>query len=103
MKRYDELTDEQQELARSKALDSLLEAVLEGLRFSDELNKDDLQARIDAACKKADEMQTPWFAGEFIVADEYVADRLRSMAECDAEDVLYAERGDSPLVWGVVV
>jgi hypothetical protein len=94
VKTYDELTEAQQELARSKALDSLLEAVLEGLRFSDELNGDDLQARIDAAGQKADDMRTPWFAAEYIMDDESAAEELRGMAECDAEDALYSERGE---------
>lgn len=93
MKTYSQLTEAQQEKAQESALNALLNAILEGaVRFNDELNGDKLQARIDAACEQAEKMQTPWFAGEYIV--EAVGDELRGMARVDAEDAIYPERGE---------
>lgn len=95
MKKFDELTEEQQKAAEEKALESLLTAVVEsGLRFSDQLNGDDLQARIDAAMQRADDRQTPWFAASYIMDDATVAEALRGMARCDAEDAIYTEPGE---------
>lgn len=85
---YDQLDEHQQENARASALESLLGAILEGgLRFDDELNHDDLQARIDAACQKANDMQTPWFSPSYIM--DVAGDEITGMAECDAQDALY--------------
>jgi hypothetical protein len=105
MKRYDELTASEQAKAVDKALTRIMEGILEGsLRFSDEKNKDTLQASIDRACEKAEAMHTPWFASEYIMDEPYkgdylngrhtVGDTLRGMAQCDAEDSLYAEPGE---------
>ncbi len=101
MKTYEQLTEEQQEKAREKALGDLITAVLEGLRFNDELNKETFQTSIDAAGEKADEMQTPWFTAEYIMEATYTSEymegeqstgeHLRSMAQCDAEDAMYPE------------
>ncbi len=88
MRTYDQLDPDEQNRAEEKALADLLQHVTEGaIRFSDKLNKDDLQARIDAAWEKAEAMQTPWFAHEYIM--DTCADDLRSMADCDAQDALY--------------
>lgn len=65
------------------------------IRFNDELNGDDLQARIDAAAEKAEELQTPWFAGEIMLEDEAVKTSLEGMARCDAEDAFYAEPSET--------
>lgn len=101
MKTFDELTEQEQERARNKALENLLGNLVEGVRFSDELNHDTLQAAIDAACKKSQDMRTPWFASEYIMEATYtseyaegpqsVGDTLRGMAECTAEDALFPE------------
>jgi hypothetical protein len=62
MKTFEQLTSEQKDRAIEKELSDLLEIIVEGsLRFNDALNHDDLQARINAAWEKANEMQTPWF------------------------------------------
>ena len=90
MKTYNELTEAQQAAAVSYVLGRLLEAILNGgIRFNDELNQDDLQARIDVANAKADAMQTLWFAHEYIL--DTCRDDLTSMAQCTAEEALYAE------------
>lgn len=69
-----------------------------GVRFNDALNGDDLQARIDAAALKADEMQTPWFVADYMHDDETVRESIEGMARCDAEDALYAEPNDPRVV-----
>lgn len=93
MKRFEELTETQQQKAEEKALVSLLEAILEGgIRFNDALNGDNLQARIDAACEKAEKMHTPWLAHEYIL--DTCRPELEGMARCDAEDAIYPERGE---------
>lgn len=99
VKTFDQLSPEQQDKARDEALDDLLEAIVEGaIRFNDELNGDTLQASIDAAMEQAEELRTPWFAGEIIM--DAVGDVLRGMAECDAEDALYPE-GHERIIEGV--
>ena len=93
MKTFDELTGTQQSEAVSNATNELLKAILEGvIRFNDELNHDDLQARIDAAIQKAEEMRTPWFAGEYIL--DTCRDDIEGMATCDAQDALYRGVGE---------
>lgn len=91
MKTYDQLTEAQQQAAVNKCLDDLLELVICGaLRFNGRLNGDDLQARINAAGEKANDMQTPWFAGEYIL--DVCREELEAMARTDAMEALYAER-----------
>lgn len=91
MKKYDELTAEQQEKSVNVCLDRLLTSIVQGcVRFNDELNQDDLQQRIDAAIEESNKNQTPWFASEFIM--ETCGDDLRGMAQCSAEDSLYSEK-----------
>lgn len=98
MKRYAELTLQQQVDAETKCLNRLLEMILEGsMRFNDKLNKERLQHRIDKAIAKADKMQTPWFAHEYLMDDVYIAERLKGMAVCDAEDAMYSEQGENVL------
>jgi lysozyme family protein len=93
MKTYNDLTTQQQQSAVNYELGRLVEAIMEGaIRFNDKLNGDDLQARIDKACQKADAMQTPWFAHEYILAT--CRDDLTGMAECSAEDAMYSEPGE---------
>lgn len=90
MKSFGQLTEKQQGKALEVALNELLDAVCAGaIRFDDGLNSDDLQARIDAAIAKAEEMQTPWFAGEYVM--DTCREDLESMARADAEDALYPE------------
>lgn len=92
MKKFHELTEKQKQKAIEKELQSLLEAILDGMRFNDELNGDDLQKRIDLAVEKADQMRTPWFAHEYIM--DTCGDDLKGMAEAAAEEALYAEANE---------
>lgn len=89
MKTWVELTPQQQKKGLDKALNSLLESILNGVRFDDEKNGDDLQARIDRAADKAEAMQTPWFTGEYVL--DVCEDDLRGIAQATAEDSLYSE------------
>ena len=92
MKHYKELTSTQQQRAVSTAKDDVLLDILEGnMYFYDELNNDDVQARIDAAVEKADKMQTPWFVSEYILNDEVVEGVLRGIAQQYAENAIYLE------------
>ncbi len=96
MKTFDDLGDELQAKAVEHATSKLLEAICEGaVRFNDKLNHDDLQERIDAAFAKADKMQTPWFAHEYIM--DTCSDEIAGMARCDAEDALYLEPGENAI------
>ena len=65
------------------------------LTEDDKKNKNDLQARIDKALAEADRMQTPWFAGEYIMDDEFVKQELLSMARADAEDAWYPDKTEA--------
>ena|SRR3990167_5559976 len=100
MKTYSELSEAQKDRALEKALMDILRGVSEGvIHFNDELNKDSLQERIDAAWKKAEAMKTPWFAHEYIM--DTCRDDLTSMAQAQAEDSLYAEPSEY-VVHGIV-
>lgn len=110
MKTFEQLTYTEKESARARATDSLLGAIIEGrVRFNDRENKDGFQAAIDAAIEDAEKMQTPWFAGEYIMGARFkpcrghiretdglwpVREWLQSMAWNDAEDALYPEPGE---------
>ena len=90
MKTYDQLTQPEKDAAEDKAFENILEAIIEGgIRFADEKNQDSLQARIDAAIEEANNLQTPWFAGECVM--DACGDELRGMAASDAENALYSE------------
>jgi hypothetical protein len=92
MKTFNELNKTQQTKAIQLAVNSLLEGIIEGaLRFNDELNQNNLQARIDKALAKAERLQTPWFASEILMEDKTVKQAIEGMAQCDAEDALYSE------------
>jgi hypothetical protein len=101
LKRFDELTTEQQERAVDRCMVQLMEGIVEGyIVFNDSANKDDLQARINAACEKAAAMRTPWFAGEYIL-DTCKAE-LESLARGEAMESLYSEPEDPPVHIGIV-
>ena len=88
MRTFEQLTAGEQEAAENRAASDLLQAICDGaVRFNDELNKDDLQARVDAAFARAEKMQTPWFAHEYIM--DTCRDEIEGMARADAEDAMY--------------
>lgn len=93
MRRFSRLTKAEKEAAVNQAASDLLGAILEGaVRFNDSLSGDDLQARIDAACAKAEAMRTPWFAHEYIM--DTCRDEIMGMAQCDAEDAMYPDKAE---------
>jgi hypothetical protein len=92
VKTWSDLTEEQQTKAIDHEIESLVTDILEGLRFNDAMNGDDLQARIDKAIEKADAMRTPWFAGAYVL--DTCKDEIEAMARCTAEDALYPESGE---------
>ena len=96
MKTYEQLSAKEQGKAREKALTILLERICDdSLRFNDQENGDDLQARIDTAFSKAEKMRTPWFVHEYVM--DTCRTELEGMALCDAEDTLYAEPDENVL------
>lgn len=90
MKTFKQLSKTEKVQAVNYAVNHILTNIIEhGVRFDDKKNNDDLQQRIDKAFEKAEKMQTPWFAHEYIM-DTCKAD-IESMAACQAEDALYSE------------
>lgn len=68
MKTYEQLTEYEKVFVTECQTQKLLKGIIEGgIRFNDKLNGDDLQARLDKAINDADENETPWFAGEYIL------------------------------------
>jgi len=95
MKSFEQLTEIQKKAALEKAIQYVLQGIAEGvMRFNDKLNGDDLQARIDRAFEKAERLSTPWFIGEILMEDKYIREHVEGMAQCDAEDAIYLERGE---------
>lgn len=93
MKTFKELTDAQQEHAIQKCIVSLLENIVEGvIRFDDEANGTDIQARIDAAIDEAERMQTPWFAHQYVL--KAIDAELSGMALGQATESLFPEAGE---------
>lgn len=93
-----ELPGKAQQSAVDMCASELLQAIVAGtIRFTDEMTHelygndvhgDDLQQRIDAAMEQAQDMQTPWFAHEYIM--DTCKEDIFKIARADAEDILYA-------------
>lgn len=97
MKSYEQLTDEQKELAIRAAITDLLNCVVEGsLRFSAD---SDLGKKIESAGAKANAMQTPWFFAEYVMDD--CGEELRSIATATAVENVYSEPNDPYVVDGI--
>ena len=100
MKTYEQLTPEQQEKALTKETLNLLQAIMErAIGFNDELNGDNLQARIDKAIEEAEDNRTPWFAGDYVM--KAVGEDIKGMAQCTVEDALYSEP-DENVIDGII-
>ena len=97
MRTYSELTEQEQSKAREHWLNVLLEDLLNGMRFNDKANSDNTQARIDKAVLKAEQMQTPWFASEYIMDDKIVTTVLRAVAQDMAEIAYYLDQGEGSM------
>ena len=90
---FEQLTEEEKKAAIAADTTSLLKAIIEGMRFNDELNGDFFQARIDRAIQKAEDNRTPWFAHEYIMEDASCKEQIEGMARCSAMDSLYSVPG----------
>ena len=102
MKKYDELTEKQQQLALEGEVNRLLKALCEeGLRFNDKENHDTLQKRIDKALRKAEKMRTPWFGYSYIMDDLYCAKRIKAVAAATVENAIYPEFTDPVIIEGI--
>lgn len=81
---------------RDAAVDYCLKEILLDILKGGRRFNDFLQDRIDAAWGEAEQMQTPWFAHEYIM--EAVGDELRSMAQANAREAAYADSRDPPVI-----
>jgi len=96
MRQFDELNQTEQADVVDREMVSLLETITEGaIRFNDGLNGDDLQARIDTAQARAEEMRTPWFAHECIL--DTCREDIEALARGSLQDCLFASP-DEPRV-----
>ena len=107
MRRYNDLTPDEQQQALQHSMDKELELIAGGfVRFNDELNGNNVQATIDAAIEKARANQTPWFAHEYVWEARYnpgeghiteddglwpVSKFIESLAICVVEDAWYPD------------
>lgn len=90
MKRYSELTQEQQRRAVRLAFDRLLDAVSNrGLRFNDIANGNRLQERIDACIEKAEREQLDHMIPEYVAAA--CMEDLVQLAEQTARNAVFVE------------
>lgn len=101
MKTYSQLTPAQRTVAQDRCLSLLLQSLLEGcpVRYFTEDPAGLLQQRIDSACQKADDMQTPWFAHEYIL--DTCRPELSGIAKQRAKSALYPEPGED-VIEGVI-
>lgn len=88
---FQELTVAQQEKAVENMMTEVLQAYLEGVRFEDET----LNSRIDDAIEKADSMQTPWFAHEYIM--DTCSEDVKNLARTWAENTVYSDEITRPI------
>ena len=88
LKKFHELSDKARKSAVAMCTNELLELIIsDGVRFNDKLNGDDMQKRIDNAMAESLANHTPWFVHEYVM--DAVGDRIKSMARCTAEDIMY--------------
>lgn len=88
IRNYEDLSVQDKEKAVNKCLRQLISLIVNaGIRFED----NELQSHIDAALKKAEELQTPWFAGEMLLEDKWLKDMLEKMALADAQEAIYPD------------
>lgn len=88
MKKYNELTEKQQKQAVLYMLNDFLNGAADGSLFTD---NDELQAAIHEAISKAEALQTPWFAKEYLTEDKYIMEAFQGMAQVDAENAIYLQ------------
>lgn len=88
MRTWNDLSEEERQLAVDKTLCDLVGNIVEGaIEFDDKLNGDNFQASLDEAIEEANQRRTPWFAGVYVL-DAGRKD-LETIARCDAEEAYY--------------
>jgi hypothetical protein len=87
MKQFHQLSPPQQERAIAIALERLLTAIAQGLRFNDAANGNALQDRIDRAWEQATREQVPHMWGDFILTT--CREDLTRVATMTARDAVY--------------
>jgi hypothetical protein len=92
---YKELNDAQKEEALEHFIKEELTFLIEGFRYDDAANGDNFQAKVDSALAEADAMQTPWLAGEIIMAK--CGKELQALALGQATDAIYCGSGGAPV------
>ena len=92
MRNFDQLSVDEQAIAYREATKQVLKYILMGITFDDEMNGDDLQSRIDKAVEEAEAMETPWFAGEYIM--DVAREEIEAMGRADAERAIYLDSGE---------
>jgi hypothetical protein len=96
MKKFTDLTQDQQEKAIAQCTTDLLKAICEGaIRFNDQSNNNDLQARIDKAIEIAEQKRTPWFSSDYIF--KTCKEEIDAMARADAENAIYMEADEKAI------
>lgn len=94
MREFNELSKVEKQEAIDYMLTRILKAVTEGVEVFDK----EIQSRIEKAFAKAEQMQTPWFAHEYIMEDPVIKKHLQSIAEDDAQKALYRLPTDPEVV-----
>lgn len=90
--KYEDLSEEEKGKALTKCLNELVRLIVEGgIRFDDEKNDEPIQKHIDDAFAKAEGLQTPWFAGEIMLEDKWLYEKLKAFALADAQEAVYPE------------
>jgi len=88
MRTYKELNPQEQEQAQSRCL----ELVLREVTYDPHVVDDELAKKVELAYERAESMQTPWFAGEYIMDTCEV--ELKALALEHAQQALYPSRGE---------
>lgn len=98
MKRFDELTEEQQKAAIEKQILNLLQLIGQG--WNPDPSDESLTKRIEEASEEAERMRTPWFVHEYVM--ETCEEDLMIIAANEASYRLYAEPNDPVVVRGII-
>ena len=91
MKKYSELTPQQQENARARCLSNLINL----LSLYPDAEGPIIKAACETAMQEMEAMQTPWFFGERFM--ELIGEDLTNIAGRDAEEAWYSEPGERVL------
>ena len=92
IRKYENLSVKEKQAAVQNMLNQLLDSIMNGeVHFDDEKNGEPIQERIEASVQKAEQLQTPWFATEIIMENEWLRNKLIEIATAEAEQAVYPE------------